>query len=151
MLSERGSISNDLPCYLCGKSTPTRQLKITGEGNWICSFCAQRVFKRHVKRPIEVKEEKKEIPRVHFELDEQERVSFPSLKKIDSTPSLHQRRHALRTSSFGDKELYKCTHCRFESRHYRDDEMCPNCGKDNRLVKVPHASDLVDELRKHPL
>ena len=154
MLQERGKISNDLPCYLCGKSTPTGQLKITGEGNWICSICAQRIFKRHSKPSLDVKEEKKDIPAFHFDLEEKEleNTSFTSSKKIESQFIAQKLNQSVLTSSrFGEKELYKCTHCTFESRHYRNDEICPNCGKKDRLAKIPQASELVDELKKRSL
>ena len=47
-----------------------------------------------------------------------------------------------------NKLLFKCTYCRYSSRHYSKDEICPNCGRYNRLARIPVASEIVNDVKR---
>jgi len=159
MFSQKSQISTkELSCHLCGKLTPLYQVKAYNESHWICSGCADRVFHRTIKKPLEEsREQKKEIPQMTFDpfgegnkSTDRSPASSLYVKQLEKS-TIFSRREEMRKASKkrGEKHVYKCTHCTFESRHYNENEICPNCGRYNTLVRIPLAADIVDEVKRN--
>ena len=133
---------NELSCHLCGKLTVANQLRYGGS-NWICITCYEKSGKKLIKH--EVVQEKKNEPRLEFDPFTKGKDNFFIKNSASETMIKKERRDS------GKKDLYKCLHCRFESRHENEDEICPNCGRYNKLTKVKSAAALLDEVSKNPV
>ncbi len=159
MFREKSSLNKELSCYLCDKMTNVHELKAYPGGSWICADCSRKMF-GNKKMRLEISEKPQQYRHINIvkEFDpykEYEEADIKSTKSASQQPAnipiqasveINKTVHKKPRS---DKKLYKCTYCTFESRHYKDDDICPNCGR-KRLVKVITTAELLKDMQKEP-
>ena len=140
-------MNKELPCHVCGKSTPINELKAFPGLKWVCTQCSQRTtrgsFRSEFARPLV--QERKEVFVDPF--NEEKRVQQASIPK-----STQERSWSVIQPKKEPKEkiLYKCSRCRFESRQTKEDAVCPNCGREGTLMKVASASEILKDVEEKP-
>ena len=156
-LEKNSQLNKELSCYHCGKLTRVNQLRAYPGGGWICAECSEKFFgNRKVNQEefskVEPVQKKFNIVK-HIDpygdegAEDEQPSSIGSRLEERKTTQTRPIKRSLRKSA--DKKLYKCAYCTFESRHYNDDDICPNCGR-KRLVKVISTSELLNKMENEP-
>ena len=156
MVLEKGQhLNKELSCYQCGRLTNIRDLKAYPSGGWICSECSARLFgSKKIRTGFQEPEQNKKVRIVKefdpFEEEHEIKNTAEVIPKVEKTKfSIKAESMQLPKKSRPNKQLYKCTYCTFESRHYMDDDICPNCGR-KRLAKVISTNELLKNMEKEP-
>ena len=136
--------NNELPCHICGKLTEIYQLKVNADSNWICISCSEKSRSSLLR--------KNKVGSGSFIKDSSANYQDPTAKRQESMqiPSNSDLSRQNNRIPIVEKTVYKCTYCNFKSRQQDNTSMCPSCGRRGRLIRIPTASELIEDIKKHP-
>jgi len=147
----------ELPCYICGKPTHISNLKAYPGNNWICNDCSNKLYFKPRRTQFQSNEPKLEKVKVRKYFDpfgddefEDEIIQHSIITKKDTKKEEDIERLFKDKSSVPKKEkkIYKCAYCNFQSRYYRNNEICQNCGRKGSLVKVLSSSGILKDVER---
>ena len=151
MAAERIIDSKELTCGNCGKLVHVSQLKAIPGGKWVCKECSYSMFGRmgiRKPRPVSPQEPRETIH--HFDpFKEEEEPQFSVIKQQKKVVPLKEPQQTS-SKQISNKIPYKCTYCKYESRHHRANAFCPNCGKKGGLTRVSSAAEILKNIDKEP-